>query len=106
MGKNGYQLITVSSEDDDNKGKLSAFNLIERGVDGLLVVPNSEKQQLEITKKFPNKPIIFLDQDFKIDLHSIVISDNYEAFLELTKKYGRSRLMRVMLSAATQTYHP
>lgn len=84
MNKRGYQLITVSSEDNQNKGTSSALNLIERGVDGLFVVPNSAQQQLDITKKFPNKPIIFLDQDFQVDEHSIVLSDNYEAFYELT----------------------
>lgn len=92
MSKSGYQLITVSSEDNQNKGTSSALNLIERGVDGLFVVPNSAQQQLDITKKFPNKPIVFLDQDFQVDGHSIVLSDNYEAFYELTKKVWQKQV--------------
>lgn len=82
----GYQIITVSSDEDENKGKKAAYNLIERGVDGLFMVPSSKQQQLDIVNKFPNKPFIFLDQDFQVPEHNIVISDNKNAFSEMTKK--------------------
>ncbi|MGF1909734.1 substrate-binding domain-containing protein [Vibrio kasasachensis] len=82
--KSGFQLITASSYDRDDKETEVTRNLIERGVDGLFIVPNSKQQQKDTIKKYNNKPIIFLDRDYQIENQSTIVSDNYQGFLEIT----------------------
>lgn len=82
--KSGFQLVTASSYSRDDKEMEATRNLIERGVDGLFIVPNSKKQQKDTIKKYANKPIIFLDRDFQIENQSTIITDNYQGFLEIT----------------------
>jgi len=83
-GKEGFQLITVCCEGVPEKENQATINLIERGVDGLFIVPSSKEQQIDTIRKFPNKPIIFLDQNYKVDDQSVIVSDNYQGFLDLT----------------------
>lgn len=82
----GYQLITVCTDSNPDKEKEVTKNLIERGVDGLFIVPSSKKQQQNTVNTIPNKPIVFLDRDFEIEGQSTIVTDNYYGFLELTKK--------------------
>ncbi|NOI65986.1 substrate-binding domain-containing protein [Vibrio sp. 99-8-1] len=93
--KIGYQLITVSTDGCEKKEKEVTVNLIERGVDGIFIVPSSENQQLDTIKKFTQKPIIFLDQDFKVKDQSVVMSDNYQAFTELTREILAKKVSEV-----------
>lgn len=86
VDKLGYKLIISSYEGSNHKGQEVIVNLVERGVDGLFVVLNSLEQQLKIIEKFPQKPMVFLDQDYKVKGQSVVISNNNQAFSDLTTR--------------------
>jgi len=81
----GYQLITVCTDSDPVKEQEVTKNLIERGVDGLFIVSSSKEQQDLTANNIINKPVLFLDRDFKVAGQSTVVSDNYFGFFELSK---------------------
>ncbi|WP_413282767.1 LacI family DNA-binding transcriptional regulator [Vibrio sp. MA40-2] len=81
----GYQLITVCTDSDPVREQKVIKKLVERGVDGLFIVSSTKEQQRVTARNIVDKPILFLDRDFKIDGQSTVVSDNYFGFFELSR---------------------
>ncbi len=72
----GYQLITVSSGNDDNQERMLCDTLLARGVDGLFVASSSAASQKSLEAR--RKPVVFLDRDFGARRKApTVISDNH-----------------------------
>lgn len=80
----GYQLITVSTNDDEALEKKQTDILLGRGVDGLFVASSSANRQKHLPLEAKHIPIVFLDRDFGVTELSRVISDNYQGSFDMT----------------------
>lgn len=79
----GYQLmISCSYNDVDYENKLVSA-LISRNVDGLFIAPSTLENQQHHLRKI-QKPLVFLDRDFKFSNNSLVASDNINGGEKLT----------------------
>ena len=83
--KRGYTVLFGSSDEDVEKMDLVVSNLINKGVDGLIIVPceNSEKSVTALVEN--NVPIVLFDRYFP-DIHvSYVALNNFQAAYTATK---------------------
>ena len=72
----GYQLITVSTGNDDAQEHMLCDTLLARGVDGLFVAASSAASQKALEAR--RKPVVFLDRDFGVRRRApAVVSDNH-----------------------------
>lgn len=80
----GYQLVTVTSDDDEEQEKEVTDILYSRDVDGLFVATCSKERQLKLMEeKRKNKPLIFLDRDFGVADSVVVATHNLIGAQEL-----------------------
>lgn len=84
--QHGYQLITVSSQDDAELEKRQTDILLGRSVDGLFVASSSSARQKNLPLEAKSTPIVFIDRDFGVNELPVVISDNYKGSYEMTLK--------------------
>ena len=85
----GYQLITVTSEDDETREKKVTDNLYARDIDGLFIAPCSLKRQQKLQQgpaRGKKKPLVYLDRDFGVEQSIVVASDNEAGAYEMGKK--------------------
>lgn len=80
----GYQLMTSCSYGDEQYENRLVESLAQRNMDGIFVVSSSASCQ-EYQAKQINKPLVFLDRNFKIDGTSSVVSNNSQSGYDLTK---------------------
>lgn len=83
--KQGYTVLFASSDEDTNKMNRVVGNLINKGVDGLIIVPceNSENSIASLVKN--NIPIVLFDRYFPEMNVSYVALNNFNAAYISTK---------------------
>jgi D-fructose-responsive transcription factor len=77
-------LLTVSSHEDSELENRAVANLLERGVDGLVLAPCQPASPLLENKL--GKPIVMFDRDYGSALYPTVASDNVQGALEMTRR--------------------
>jgi len=83
--KVGYSVVFGSSDEDERKSSFVLNTLLNRQVDGIIVIPSegTEKQVLSLIKK--KKPFVLFDRYFDNLGCSYIILDNYKATLDATR---------------------
>jgi LacI family transcriptional regulator len=77
--KNGYSVIFCSSDENTDKSDKIIHTLVERQIDGLIIVP-VENTELQITNlKESNIPFVLVDRYFPKIKTNYVASDDYAA---------------------------
>jgi LacI family transcriptional regulator len=80
----GYTVVFGSSDEDDFKSEALVNTLLNRQVDGFIIVPaegTSTQMRNLIKKKFP---VVFLDRYFPEINASYIVLDNYQATTDAT----------------------
>ena len=80
---NGFQLITICSDENDQIERKITENLYARGVDGMFVCSTNLSCQQELHDNQWGKPIVFLDRDFDVADIPMVRSDHYQGAFQL-----------------------
>jgi LacI family transcriptional regulator len=80
----GYTVVFGSSDEDDFKSEALINTLLNRQVDGFIIVPaeNTINQMRNLIKK--RFPVVFLDRYFPEINASYIVLDNYQATLDAT----------------------
>ncbi|MFN8239286.1 MAG: substrate-binding domain-containing protein [Bacteroidales bacterium] len=83
--KLGYTVVFGSSDEDERKSSFVLNTLLNRQVDGLIVIPSegTEKQVLNLAKK--HKPFVLFDRYFIDCACSYIILDNHKATYNATR---------------------
>jgi LacI family transcriptional regulator len=83
--KAGYTVVFGSSDEDERKSSFVLNTLLNRQVDGLIVIPSegTEKQVLSLVKK--HKPFVLFDRYFTDCACSYIILDNHKATNSATR---------------------
>lgn len=83
--KAGYTVVFGSSDEDERKSAYLLDSLLNRQVDGLIIIPSegSEKQIMNLHKK--KKPFVLFDRFFANLAGSYIVLDNYMATFTATK---------------------
>lgn len=84
--EHGYQLITVSSQDDETLEKKQTDILLSRSVDGLFVASSSADRQKKLPLEAKKTPLVFIDRNFAVSSCPVVVSDNYKGSFDMTLK--------------------
>ena len=95
----GYTVVFGSSDEDDFKSEALLNTLLNRQVDGFIIVPaESTCNQMRnlIKKKFP---VVFLDRYFPEINASYIVLDNYQATFEATHHLFERGYKRIALIA-------
>lgn len=81
----GYTVVFGSSDEDDFKSEALINTLLNRQVDGFIIVPaeNTIDQMRNLIKK--KFPVVFLDRYFPEINASYIVLDNYQATFEATQ---------------------
>ena len=74
---NGFQLITICSDENADIERKITENLYARGVDGMFVCSTNHSCQKQLQDNQWDKPVVFLDRDFDIPDIPMVRSDHY-----------------------------
>lgn len=85
LAENGYSIIVASSSGSVEQEKLNLQTLIERNVDGLVVMPSGFEGGHFKNKALKNTPIVFLDRKVEGIKTDTVISDNRYGIKEVLK---------------------
>ena len=95
----GYTVVFGSSDEDDFKSEALINTLLNRQVDGLIIVPaedTSDQMRNLIKKKFP---VVFLDRYFPEISASYIVLDNYQATFEAAHHLFEKGYRRIALFA-------
>jgi len=95
----GYTVVFGSSDEDDFKSEALINTLLNRQVDGLIIVPSdgtSGQMRSLIKKEFP---VVFLDRYFPEINASYIVLDNYHATFEATFYLSEKGYKRIALIA-------
>jgi LacI family transcriptional regulator len=78
--KAGYQILVLNTDDDIERERKAVRVLIEKRVDGLIVVPSSQDEiDHLITSGEPDVPIVLLDRTVNSEAIDFVVTDDFEA---------------------------
>ncbi|MFX1705596.1 transcriptional regulator, LacI family [Chitinophaga ginsengisegetis] len=77
--KNGYTVLFGSSDENDIKLRKLAHEMINRGVDGLILAPTENAIELLLELKETEVPFVLLDRYFPQFRSSYVALDNFQA---------------------------
>ena len=80
---NGFQLITIFTDENDHIEREVIENLYARGVDGLFVCSTTRECQQSLLEHRRGKPVVFLDRDFAVPDISLVSTDHYAGAYQL-----------------------
>jgi LacI family transcriptional regulator len=95
----GYTVVFGSSDEDDFKSQSLINTLLNRQVDGFIIVPSegtSTQMRNLIKKRFP---VVFLDRYFPEINSSHIVLDNYQATFEATQHLFERGYRRIALFA-------
>ncbi len=81
-----YQLIVGNSNYDFNLEKQYVDRMLAMGVDGFIVQPTIEFEEIEIDIRREGKPVVFIDSQSRNKKGLWVKTNNYEAVMEATEK--------------------
>jgi len=95
----GYTVVFGSSDEDDFKSEALMKTLLNRQVDGLIIVPaeNTSIQMRNLIKK--KFPVVFLDRYFPEINASYIVLDNYQATSEATHHLYEKGYRRIAMVA-------
>ena len=74
----GVQVLIGSLDEDPDRERHLAKTLIDRRVDGLVIVPAGHDQSYLLAESRVGVPIVFLDREPQLFAADAVVSDNYE----------------------------
>ncbi len=95
----GYTVVFGSSDEDDFKSEALINTLLNRQVDGIIIVPaegTSDQMRNLIKKKFP---VVFLDRYFPEINASYIVLDNYQATIDATHHLYEKGYRKIALIA-------
>jgi LacI family transcriptional regulator len=95
----GYTVVFGSSDEDDFKSEALINTLLNRQVDGFIIVPaegTSNQMRNLIKKRFP---VVFLDRYFPEINSSHIVLDNYQATFDATQHLFERGYRRIALLA-------
>jgi LacI family transcriptional regulator len=95
----GYTVVFGSSDENDFKSEALVNTLLNRQVDGFIIVPAQDtvvQMRTLIKKKFP---VVFLDRYFPELNASYIVLDNYQATFEATHHLFHRGYRRIALLA-------
>lgn len=97
----GYQALIINTDDDPAKEVAAVRVLIDKRVDGLIVVPSSQRDFRHLVfKGDPSKPIVLLDRRVRgLDLAAIVTDDHRSAGEAIDLFVARGHRLIAMLAA-------
>jgi LacI family transcriptional regulator len=102
----GYTVVFGSSDEDDFKSEALINTLLNRQVDGFIIVPaehTSNQMRNLIKKKFP---VVFLDRYFPEINASYIVLDNYQATFEATNHlYDRGQRRIALFAYKSELIH-
>lgn len=84
--KRSLLLLTAASHDDPELENRVITNLLARGVDGLVIAPCQEVSLPQLKKTKSRPAIVLFDRDYSSSPFPTVVSDNYQAGLEITRQ--------------------
>jgi LacI family transcriptional regulator len=95
----GYTVVFGSSDEDDFKSEALINTLLNRQVDGFIIVPaeNTINQMRDLIKK--KFPVVFLDRYFPEINASYIVLDNYQATFEAVAHLFRKGYRQICLIA-------
>jgi LacI family transcriptional regulator len=95
----GYTVVFGSSDEDDFKSEVLINTLLNRQVDGFIIVPaeNTINQMRNLIKK--KFPVVFLDRYFPEINASYIVLDNYQATFEATALLVKKGYRQICLIA-------
>jgi LacI family transcriptional regulator len=100
------QILIGSLEENPDRERTLAITLIDRGVDGLVIVPAAPDQSYLAAERRLGIPIVFLDREPRFLDADAVISDNYAgavAAVEHLRSSGHQRIAYLGDSPAIAT---
>ena len=95
----GYTVVFGSSDEDDFKSEALINTLLNRQVDGFIIVPaeNTINQMRNLIKK--KFPVVFLDRYFPEINASYIVLDNYQATFEASAHLFKKGYRQICLIA-------
>lgn len=101
----GYQILVLNTDDDIERERDAIRVLLEKRVDGLIVVPSSPSDIEHLTgRREPMVPIVLLDRHIDTPGHDSVTTDDFEgsrAAVSLLIRRGHSRIGMLVATAST-----
>ncbi len=100
--KAGYQILVLNTDDDIEKERNAVRVLIEKRVDGLIVVPASQNEvEHLIVQSEPEVPVVLLDRRVNSDEIDFVTTDDRAAADEAIRHFAAAGHVRIGLLVAT-----
>jgi LacI family transcriptional regulator len=101
----GYQILVLNTDDDIARERDAVRVLIEKRVDGLIVVPASQDDFAHLAARGePGVPIVLLDRRVNSDAIDYVITDDRAAAAQAGA--GHSRIGLLVATAGVATFSP
>ncbi len=84
LNENGYKLILCHSDEDSKKERGEFENLLERRVDGLIIAPAQEMENLTILQELKEEkfPFVLIDRHYQGENFNCVLTNDEEAAFE------------------------
>ncbi len=106
----GYQILVLNTDDDIEKERNAVRVLIEKRVDGLIVVPASQNEiEHLIVQSEPEVPVVLLDRRVDSDEIDFVTTDDRAAAGEAIRHFaaaGHVRIGLLVATASVEKYSP
>ncbi len=106
--KAGYQILVLNTDDDIERERNAVRLLIEKRVDGLIVVPASPDEiDHLLVESEPEVPVVLLDRDVNSSKIDFVTTDDFEAARAAILHFagaGHSRIGLLVATANVQTH--
>lgn len=106
--KAGYQILVLNTDDDIERERNAVRVLIEKRVDGLIVVPASPDEfDHLLVESEPEVPVVLLDRAVSSDRIDYVTTDDFEASRAAISHFadaGHTRIGLLVATANVQTY--
>ena len=102
----GYGVLICDSDDDEELQADNIRFMINKKVDGIIIIPVSTKPDCLKIAHDANVPIVVLDRDVKGDDHDVVTVDNYGAGVKLMNYLiERHHTKIALISAGSHSSH-
>lgn len=106
--KAGYQILVLNTDDDVERERNAVRLLIEKRVDGLIVVPASpDEADHLLVQSEPEVPIVLLDRAVNSSEIDFVTTDDFEAARAAIRHFasiGHSRIGLLVATADVEAY--
>lgn len=104
----GYQILVLNTDDDIERERNAVRVLIEKRVDGLIVVPSSPDEiDHLLVESEPEVPVVLLDRDVNSSKIDFVTTDDFEAAHTAILQFasvGHNRIGLLVATANVETH--